>query len=198
MDLAITLHRDELVQAMADFLPMRLLLGKLEGIDDPAWVQIDAIETATFVPCRGLRLSCAARIHYPLPVVPDDFAVQHATLEMVPAIAPGPGGAVLAFRLDVGDFELKYLPEVVDRTVARKINEALCEHATSIAWDFTKTLTRMVQLPERLRIVRTLELRAPRGEVQVTEDSIVLQLSVDVSFHHAGDVAEVGPGAHGA
>ena len=192
MDFAITLHRDELIRAIRDFLPMRLLLGSLEGDDDLAWVEIDAIETATFVPRSGLRATCAARIHYPLAIVPD-FTVQHVSLAMTPAVVAGPDGPLLAFKLDVDELDIKYLPEFVDRSVARRINEALIEHATSIAWNFSKTLTGIVHLPQRLEMVRTLELGAPEGRVEVTETGIVIRLSVDVSFHHAGEVLVVNP-----
>lgn len=192
MDFAITLHRDELMRALRDFLPMRLLLGSLEGDDDLAWVEIDAIETATFEPRSGLRATSAARIHYPLLLVPD-FTVQHVSLAMTPAVVAGPDGPLLAFKLDVDELDIKYLPEFVDRSVARRINEALVEHATSIAWNFSKTLAGIVHLPQRLEMVRTLELGAPEGRVEVTETSIVITLSVDVSFHHEGEVLVVNP-----
>ena len=193
MDFAITLHRDELIRALRDFLPMRLLLGTLEGADDLAWVQIDAIETATFVPRRGLRMTCAALFHYPLPIVPDDFTVKHVSLEMIPAVVAGPDGPVLAFQLDVDELDIKYMPEFVDRSVAKRINAALIKYATTIAWNFSKTLTGIVNLPQRLEMVRTLELGAPEGRVEVTEDGIVIGLSVGVSFHHVGEVVVLDP-----
>jgi len=192
MDLALTVHRSEMIQAIQGFLPMRLYVGKLEGSDDAAWVQIDAVETTSFVPHHGLRLSCAASIHYPLPLLPDDFTVQHASMEMVPAIVDSPNGPVLAFKLSLGDFDLKYLPNFVDRSVAKRINDALRENATSIAWDFSSTLSRIVELPERLRLVRTMELEVQRSDVQVTEEAIVLELSVDACFHHTGAAPDQG------
>lgn len=42
-------------------------------------------------------------------------------------------------------------------------------------------------------MVRTLELGAPEGRAEVTEDSIAFGLSVDVSFHHAGEALVVTP-----
>lgn len=185
MDIAITLHRDDLTRAIRDFLPMRLLIGSLAENDDPPWVQINRVEEAEFMPGHGLRVDCGARIHFPLSVLPDDFSVQHVVFEMVPAILAGPNGPVLAFQLHVHDFELKYLPEFVDRAVLKRLNAALVEHASAIAWNFGKALTRLITLPVRLQIVRTLELSAPAGSVEVTADCIVLRLAFDVSFQHA-------------
>jgi len=195
MDLTITLHRDELIQALRDFLPMRLLLGSLDKPDDLAWIQIDAVDSVTFAPRRGLCMTCAALIHYPMPLVPDDFTVEHVSLAMVPTVVAGPDGPVLAFVLDIDDLDIKYLPQFVERSVGKRINEALTKHATSIAWNFSKTLNRIVHLPKRLEIVRALELGPPQGCVQVTDDSIIIAFSLDVSFHHAPEVAVDDPPA---
>lgn len=193
MDMTITLHRDELLRAIRDFLPMRLKIGNLETNDDPPWIHIDEVEEAEFLPGRGVRVSCAARIHFPLPLLPDDFTVQHAVLEMVPAIVEGPEGPVLAFRLDVPDIDVKYVPEFVDRAVLKRVNAALIEHASSIAWKFGKTLSRVISLPIRLQIVRAVALSAPSGSVEVTADGIFLRLSCDVSFRHAEPIEAPAP-----
>ena len=190
MELAITAHRDELIQALGDFVPVRIVLASAEGTDDPRWVQVDALEEVTFLPGSGLRATCSARVHYPLPILPDDFTVKHVSLEVVPAIIAGPNGAVLAFTLRVGELDIKHLPDFVDRAVAKQINDGLRENATSIAWDFEKTLHRTVRLTERLGLVRALLLGVPRGSVEVTADGIVLRLALHVSFEH-----EAGGGA---
>ena len=98
-----------------------------------------------------------------------------------------------AFQLDVDELDIKYMPEFVDRSVAKRINAALIKYATTIAWNFSKTLTGIVNLPQRLEMVRTLELGAPEGRVEVTEDGIVIGLSVGVSFHHVGEVVVLDP-----
>ena len=188
MDIAITLHRNDLIRAIREFLPMRLLIGNLDENDDPAWIEIDEPESVTFVPGVGLRLGCAAQVHYPIAILPDDFTVQHATLQMVPKILTGPDGPILAFTLDLEDVNFESLPKFVDRAVVKRVNAAFVDHVESIAWNFSKTLTRMVQLPRRLERVRVLELGEPQGEVTVTADGILLQLSLDATFHH--DAAE--------
>jgi hypothetical protein len=193
MELAITIHGDELTRAIVAFLPMRLHFGGADDTDDPPWLQIDAIETARFVPHRGLRVRCAARVHYPLLVLPDDFTVEHAAIEMLPEIVAGPNGPLLAFKLAVAELDVAYFPEFVDRAVAKRINEALRDHTTTVAWDFTHTLSRMVRLPDRLQMVRRLECKSSHGEVRVTEDAIALRVSVGVSFHHDGQAVGAAP-----
>ncbi len=191
MEIAITLHRDELARAVRDFLPMRLQIGNFAETDDPAWVQIDAIEEVEFMPGRGVRVRCAARVHFPLPILPDDFTVQHTVFEIVPAILAGPDGPVLAFQLDVQDLELKYLPEFVDRAVLKRLNAALVEHAGAIAWNFGKRLGRIIALPVRVQLVRTLALSAPSGAIEVTTDRILVRLSLEVAFQHEPDDAQL-------
>lgn len=215
MELTLTLHRDELTQALRDFLPMRLTLGKREATDDPAWVQVDALDSVSFLPGHGIALTCAAHLHYPLPVLPDNFTVQHVSLRMIPqimgyslpdesplaivegrlvddepsVIVEGQGDAVLAFTLAVDELEIKYLPEFVDQLVADKINAALRDHATTIAWDYSRLLRRVVNLPQRFGLVRAIELISPQGQVQVTDDAIVVTIALDVCFHHAAEEA---------
>ncbi len=184
MELTLNLHHDELTRLLQDFLPMRLMLGKLEEAQDLAWIEIEDLETVAFRPGYGLALTCAAKIHYPLPILPDDFTVQHVQLEMVPKIEEGPEGTVLAFRLLVDALDIEYVPGFVDRVIADKINQALTNNATTIAWNFTKTLTRVIELPPRLALVHAVELSAPQGAVHVAADGIVLRLSVQLGFHH--------------
>jgi hypothetical protein len=186
MDIALTLSREELVQALSDFLPMRLLFGKIEGNSDPAWLQIDQLETVSFFPARALGMTCAARVHYPLPILPDTFVVQHVSIEMVPSIIDGPVGKVLAFELHVADLDLKFVPSFIDRTICDKINTALREHASVIAWDFEHTLSRVVRLPQRMSLVTDLTLTEPTAEVWVGDDGMTVRMNVAVGFLHDG------------
>lgn len=197
MYIAFTIHRDDLTRALQDFLPMRLLIGKLAETTDPPWVQIDALEGTDFVPGRGVRVTCAAKIHFPLPLLPDDFTVQNAVFEMAPAILSGPDGPVLAFTLALQDLDLANLPAFVDRAVLKRVNALLIEYASTIAWNFSKTLTRTAQLPKRLHLVHRVTLSGPSGVVTVTEESIVAQLAVDVSFQHGLDPAAESPSPEG-
>ena len=184
MDLTLNLHRDELTRMLQDFLPMRLMLGKLEPQEDVTWIEIDTFDTVTFLPGYGVAATCAARIHYPLPLLPDDFTVQHVLIEMVPKIEESPEGTVLAFRLVIGELDIDYLPAFVDRVIADKINSLLHTNATTIAWNFTKSLTRTIEFPPRLALVHAIELSAPQGAVHVAADGIAVKLWVEVGFHH--------------
>jgi len=187
MDLTLNLHHDELGQLLQDFLPMRLMLGKLDDVGELAWIEIDNLETVTFRSGYGIAITCAARVHYPLPILPDDFTVSHVQLEMVPQIEEGPEGTVLAFRLMIGALDIEYIPGFVDRVIVDKINQTLTNKATTIAWNFTRTLTRIVELPPRLAIVHAVELANPQGAVHVSGDGIVVRLSIELGFHHRPD-----------
>jgi hypothetical protein len=186
MNLVLTMHRDELGPLIHDFLPMRLTLGK-HGDEEPAWFEIDTIETMTFLPGHGLRLTFPARVHYPMPLLPSDFTLQRVSLEVVPTMVPSAEGQVLAFRMEVAALDVQYLPGFVDRLVADKISRTLMENATTIAWNFSRTLTRHFRLPQRFSRVRGVEMVSERGDVVVTGDSIIVTLVASLSFLHEPD-----------
>lgn len=181
MQLTLVVTELELRQVLVDILPLRLTFGSDE---DPPWLRIDTVESLELLPRRGLRMVGPARVHYPLPLLSGDFTIEHVVLEMVPAIVSGDAGPVLAFKLDVVDFEVKYLPAFVDERIARKINAELCEHVAKIAWDFSKSLTRTIDLHERLSLVRQVTLGPPGCEVEVGEDFIALRIGLPISFAH--------------
>jgi len=187
VEIVLTLGREELMTALNEVLPMRLMLGKLEGTDSPAWILIEQFASKTYVVGLGLRVTCAARVHYPIPILPDYFDVTHVALQLVPEIVATDDGAILAFTLSVTDFDLKSIPAFVDRIIASRINSALRSRATSIAWDFRKLLDRIIPLPHHLELLRGVTLTSPRGEVSVGALGIVLGLTADVGFQHLAD-----------
>lgn len=184
MNLVITVHRDELAKAIHDFLPMRLTLGALDEDKDRIWFEIEEVETMSFLPGHGLALTCRAEVHYPLVIGPSTFTVTHLSLTVVPAIVKSPEGDVLAFRMEVGAIDVAYLPAFIDRMVAAEINESLVKYATTIAWNFSHTLTRHMALPMRLTRVDSVAMASERGDVAVTGDSIILTLVVSFVFGH--------------
>ncbi len=195
MDLTIAVHRDELEQALREFLPMRLTLGTLDVDADPDWIEIDRLETVTFLPGRGVTLTCAARVHHPLPILPDDYTVEHVALTMTPRIADGANGPVLAFALEIDELDMRLLPEFVDRVLVKRVNAALLERLSTIAWNFTGTLHKDVRLPRRFGLVTAVVLGPPQGEVEVTDEAIVLRLSLGVTFDHEDEAAHDAPRA---
>lgn len=186
MKLQITVGAQELVDAVVEVLPMRLYLGKPDEADRP-WFQINNVRDAMFVPQEGLRVTCAATVHYPMPVLPDEYTVLETKVRMHPRLktADEPGsGPVLAFMLGIEDFDIKYVPQFVDDTIASIINKQLRDRASRIAWDFSKTFTRRFKLPERLRLVTDLLIRSESADLVVKEDAIVLTINVAVNFEH--------------
>lgn len=186
MKLQLVVGAQELVDAVVEILPMRLYLGK-PSEDDRPWFQINSVRDAMFIPQDGLRITCAATVHYPLPVLPDEYTVLETRVVMQPRLKTSEergGGPVLAFMLGIEDFDIKYVPQFVDDTIAAFINKQLRDRASTISWNFTKTFTRSFKLPERMRLVTDLLIRSESADLVVSEDAITLTLNVGVSFEH--------------
>lgn len=186
MKLQLVVGAQELVDAVVEILPMRLYLGK-PSEDDRPWFQINSVRDAMFIPQDGLRITCAATVHYPLPVLPDEYTVLETRVVMQPRLKTSEergGGPVLAFMLGIEDFDIKYVPRFVDDTIAAFINKQLRDRASTISWNFTKTFTRSFKLPERMRLVTDLLIRSESADLVVSEDAITLTLNVGVSFEH--------------
>lgn len=181
MELKLTLFHGELTRLLRDSLPMRIVLSRPEDTDltdDPPWFEIDHLESADFMSGYGIAITCSARVHFPVAIQRDDFTVERAQIELVPRVDRVPEGTILSFRIMVGALAIEHQPGVADQ-----INQALTSHPASIGWNFTKTLTRMVELPPRLSLVHAVEVSDLQGTVQVMPDRIVLRLSVQLDSH---------------
>ncbi len=131
-----------------------------------------------------MLLRCAARVNYPIPVLPDRYLLEELTVLVTPMIVDGEHGPVMAFKLDITDVDIKYMPEFVDAAVATRINKTLSENIAKIAWNFQGTLDRVLNLPQRVSQLRQIALGPTRARVEIAEDGLVVRFAVPLSFRH--------------
>jgi hypothetical protein len=178
LGIAFTLSRRHLIEGLGTFLPIRL------GLGGGGWVEVEAIDSVRYEPKRGLTVSCEARAHYPLPLLPDHFTIKRAILTVSPKVVPGDNGPVLGFELEFEEFDVKYLPELFDDVLAARLNRVLRERLRRVAWDFSRSLGHSLDLPKKLLRPRGVVLGPVAGSVEVAVEGIVFHVSLPFHFVH--------------
>lgn len=175
---SLAIAHEDLATILRAAFPMRAM------IDDNAWLQIDELEDVAYLGAEGIRIVFSAKIHYPLPILPDRFTIEHASVTVKPTIATGDNGFVLAFHCQLGAFDLKYIPDFIDGMIAKKINEVFEEKLSDIAWNFTDTLTRQIALPEKIALLEAIRMGPPKGRVEFAERGLIIRIALPLGFMH--------------
>jgi hypothetical protein len=74
------------------------------------------------------------------------------------------------------------MPHLVEEVAVDAINTALVSHDAELVWDFRETLSHRFALPDVLTPARSIDLSAAWGELRVTEEALVLALSVHTAI----------------
>lgn len=182
VNVVMTIARGELNEALTALFPARIKLSS----SDEAWLEIDALTSIKYEPGRGVMLRAAAQLNYPLPMLPDRFTIDELTVLVTPMIVEGADGLVMAFKLDIADVDVKYLPDFVDAAIGARINKLLHDKLAKIAWDFPATLDRVVNLPKRVSLLRQIALGPTRAAVEIASEGLVVRFVIPLSFRHEG------------
>jgi hypothetical protein len=181
MLLQATLGLDDLTDALQRFTPLEIRLGDLEGKERTLFVEPPS--RVTLVPERGLRVETNARLSWTVAGVAVPVTIQAAQLLLLPEIVQKDGRDVLRFQLVLESADLKHVPAFLDAKVVEQVNEALQADDARPTWDFLKTLSFAVALPQRLRSARSFELEARWGAVNVSDTAVVFTVSYDSAVH---------------
>lgn len=180
VNVVMTISRSELKEALKAAFPLRIQLSS----EEDTWIEVAALESLNYQPGRGVLLRCAARVNYPIPVLPDRYLLEELTVLVTPTIVDGERGPVMAFKLDITDVDVKYLPDFVDAAIAARINKTLRDKVAKIAWDFQATIDRVLSLPPRVSELRQIALGPTRASVEIADDGLVVRFAVPLSFRH--------------
>jgi hypothetical protein len=96
-------------------------------------------------------------------------------------LAQADGGEKLAFKLRLDQVDFSLLPAFLDKTVVDHINQELEAKHVELAWDFSKTLSHVFELPPEFASVSGIELKVAWGKVRTTVDTLVLAISFHAS-----------------
>ncbi len=176
-----TLSTEDLTRALESLCPARI------DVDEGRWIDLARPRSVSLVPDRGLRAVFEARVRWNVIGIDVPLTVNEAELFLEPRIVPHGDGSVLAFEIRVGELDLKFVPSLIDGTVADRINAALVEARSSLVWDFRDTLDFSFTLPSKLSPAEGVRLRAKWAEVKVGAEALSLAVSfgLDVSRSRA-------------
>jgi hypothetical protein len=157
----------------AELFPVRVHLGA----DSDHYLFLSAMSEVSLVEGRGLRLVCNAQIRWPVLGMDVPINVERLAVMLEPSVPNEGGELCLGVQLEHAD--VAWVPALLDTKIVGAINEALQKRRADLSWNFAKTLSHELPLPEMLQPLRALDLKAAWGKTRVTNEGVVLV----VSFH---------------
>lgn len=175
MWLQATLTTADLALALRRFCPARIQL------DEGRWLSVARPRSVKMLPDLGARFVTEAKLRWTVLGIDVPLTIQEAEIFLKPRIDTDGAHQSLAFAISIGDFDLRYVPQFVDRGIASKINVALAE--AKISWDFSKTLDFNFGMPKELSPVDSVHLQARWADLKISDVALTIATSlvVDVS-----------------
>ena len=177
MWLEAIISKENLSSLVGQFLPVSICLG--ENPDDGHYLELFEPRQVSLVENLGLRMTCGARIHWPILGIELPVTVESVTLLLSPTIPSAPGRDELNFRLTVEDIDFAWAPAMVDDGIADMINLELARRHALLSWSFGETLSHVFKIPPFLPPLTAVALKVAWGQVRVTSEAVVIA----VSFH---------------
>lgn len=147
-------------------------------------------ESCTLVPDVGLRIACAAQLHWP--VLGMDVPVTARSLAVVirPTLVHRGEHDVLVFKASIDSADLEGILKLFDNPLTHMANKELLRQEVELAWDFSKTLTHSFDLPPTLEPLDSIGLWVREGRLHIGADALSLSVRlVSTVKRHVVDVA---------
>jgi hypothetical protein len=171
------LSKNNVISLVGDFLPLSIHLG--ENPDDGHYLELFEPREVSLVEGRGLRMTCGARIRWPILGIDVPVTVESVTLLLCPSVPEPPDQDELIFKLTVEGIDFAWVPAGIDDRIAEKINHELAKKHALLSWRFGDTLSHVFKLPRFLPPLDAVALDVAWGQVRVTSEAMVIA----VSFH---------------
>jgi hypothetical protein len=160
--------RDDLVEVISDFTPLRIAIGARGGRS----ISFGRPRTLDLVPSSGIRLSGDAKLVWDVAGLPIPVTLRAWQVLLVPTIFERDGMNIVALDPVLEELDFKSVPGFVDERIVGAINEGLASQQQKLAWAFGKTLSVRLPLPTRVSPAGRFELSAVHGAVEVTETEL--------------------------
>jgi hypothetical protein len=183
MRLQAVLPRSDLDVLLNQLLPLKVLLGA-DGDDDRNLV-LHEPRGLTFVPERGISLSCTADIRWSVLGLTVPIHLRQLSVLLTPRIVPRASGPTLVFELAIEHADLAGVPAMVDSHLVELVNQALSARQVELGWEFAKTLTHAFALPALLANIRSFNLGVGESAVEVVPDGLILSVELLTSVTRA-------------
>jgi hypothetical protein len=163
---------EDLDRLVAQFAPMTIPIGAGHVVlSEPA--------PAVLVPEVGLRVTCQARMHWPVLGIDVPVTIQSLVVMVRPAIVPGPDGQALVVTVEIESVDLAGVPKMIEEKITERVNAELGRRQIELSWRFMRTLSHSFSLPESIRPLASLALRAMAGRVRIQVDGVSLAVQLE-------------------
>jgi hypothetical protein len=180
------LSHDDLSSVVARILPLEFRLSEDEAGPE---IRLSALGGVELIENQGLRIVCRAAIRWPVLGIDLPFTAESLTLLLTPSVVKTSGRDALAFRLQLSELDLSWLPAALDDTVRERINRELKDRQVHFTWNFSETLSHTFHLLNAVRPVDALELDVAWGQVRVTREALVMAVSFHGHVHREGEIS---------
>lgn len=177
MWLEAVLSQDDFVNVLGELLPVSL---SLDDEDKGRTLWLGPATDVTIVEGVGVRVACPAKLTWTLAGVATHISLHTLQVMVRPEIRERKNGQALAFVLELLEADIAGIPSLIDNTIMKAVNVALARK--EIAWHFTRTLSRRVNLENLFDPIDELIIKVAWGKERVSKDAIVLAVSIQLGF----------------
>lgn len=174
MQLNVTLSRVELRLLVQDLIPLEIDLHENEA--DRSLI-LNELLHLELVPDQGVRIEMSGELHWSVLGVPVSVPINSLCL-LARMTHQKRTHANLVIELIVEKSDVAWLPGLVDKGIAERINHEIRARNLQVAWDFENLLTHTFAMPRALRSAENLGLRVRSSSFRVTESSVHLDVEV--------------------
>jgi hypothetical protein len=179
MKLEAVLSLGTLATLVRQLTPLKILLGEEGGAE--RYLLLTDPDRITLVRDAGLRVTCKARLCWPVLGLTLPVSLNALSILLRPTIARRDNGEALVFQVEIQQIDLAGFPALVDAHVTDKVNKALSDRRVELVWDFTGTLSHSFPLPPMLDLVSTFDLKVVDGKVEIGEQTLRLVIAFGAS-----------------
>jgi hypothetical protein len=175
MFIEAVLTRSEIHGRLEEAFPLSLRLG------DPSaghTLDFSDLGDVTLVPNVGLHVTCKARVHWPLLGIDVPVVLHSLRLVVIPKMRPGAFCDVLTFQVALEHAGVTGIPDAIEHGIIEAINRRLVNNHVELAWDFSTLFAHVLALPRMIEPLDAALLRAAWGRLRITEDALVIAVSV--------------------
>jgi hypothetical protein len=187
MWLEAIISQEDLVQALAQFLPVKIHLdqredadGKPEKDEPERSLFLDTPTQVVLVAEQGIRVVCPAELTWSIAGMSPSMKIDSLQVMILPEVVERNKGCVLEFGMQVEVADFHALPSFIDATIVKAINAALTTKKPG--WNFTETLTRTVGLGRMFEPVEALKLEVAWGKTKIGAEALGLVVSFKLGF----------------
>jgi hypothetical protein len=179
MFLEALLTRDELHARLEEAFPFLIRVGDPSAGHTLAFTDLGEVKLVADV---GLHITCKARVHWPVLGIDVPVVLRSLRLVVIPRMKPGPLCDVLAFHVAIEHAGVPVIPDAIEHEVIEAINRRLADENVEAAWAFATLFDHVLPLPKMIEPLDAALLRATWGRLRVTDEAIVIAVSVHAAI----------------